>query len=61
MSGRAPQSRPRRQQRPEPHDYSLPRCRDDGALVLGPKSFVRKATEVSSGRAGIVKHLPSNV
>lgn len=61
MSGRAPQPRPRRQQGPGPHDYNLPRWRDDGALVPGPKSFVRKATEVSSGRAGIVKHLPSNV
>ncbi|MFJ8158807.1 protein kinase [Streptomyces sp. NPDC094468] len=61
MSGRAPQPRPRRQQGPGPHDYSLPRWRDDGALVPGPKSFVRKATEVSSGRAGVVKHLPSNV
>ncbi|MER5881125.1 protein kinase [Streptomyces sp. NPDC001910] len=61
MSGRAPQSRPRGQQRPESYGYSLLRWRDDGALVPGPKSFVRRATEVSSGRVGIVKHLPSNV
>ncbi len=61
MSGRAPQSRPRRQQGPGPHDFNLPRWRDHGALVPGPKFFVRKAAEVSSGRAGIVKHLPSNV
>jgi hypothetical protein len=35
--------------------YDLPRWRDEGRL--GNKDFVRKATEVSSGRQGIVKHL----
>lgn len=35
--------------------YDLPRWRDEGRL--GNKDFVRKATEVSSGRQGIVKDL----
>ncbi|MFB7998797.1 protein kinase [Streptomyces sp. NPDC056002] len=55
MSGRAPQRR--RQQPRKSFDYGLPRWRDDGALARGPKDFVRRATEVSSGRDGVVKHL----
>ncbi|WP_228901993.1 protein kinase [Streptomyces sp. DH1] len=35
--------------------YDVPRWRDEGRL--GGKEFVRKATEESSGRQGIVKHL----
>lgn len=64
MSGRAPQYRTRGPQRQGPHDYNLSRWEDQGALnpdPRSPKSFVRRASEVGTGRAGIVKHLPSGV
>ncbi|MET9077923.1 protein kinase [Streptomyces sp. NPDC004232] len=60
MSGR-PVPRPPRRQQPQAkptgdrRDYDLARWADNGKL--GAKHFVRKATEVSTGRQGIIKHL----
>lgn len=38
-------------------DYDVLRWRDDGQLGLGAKKFVRRATEASSGREGVLKHM----
>ncbi|MGW2287028.1 protein kinase domain-containing protein [Streptomyces phaeochromogenes] len=53
-------SRPRRptrkpQQDGGVEDYRVPRWHDDGRL--GAKKFVRRATETSSGRRGVLKHM----
>ncbi|MFE0704712.1 protein kinase [Streptomyces sp. NPDC058872] len=59
MSGRPVPRPPQRPRKPQPNgnsvDYNVPRWRDDGQL--GGKKFVRRATEVSSGREGVLKHM----
>ena len=41
-------------------NYDTARWEDAGPLIPGTaKEFVRRATERSSGREGVVKHLPS--
>ncbi|MFJ7182209.1 hypothetical protein ACIQXA_38995 [Streptomyces massasporeus] len=62
MSGRPVPRPPQRPRKPQPNgnsvDYNVPRWRDDGQLgQLGGKKFVRRATEVSSGREGVLKHM----
>jgi len=52
---------PQHPRKPQPThnsgDYNVVRWRDDGQLGLGGKKFVRRATEVSSGREGVLKHM----
>ncbi|MEV8544381.1 protein kinase [Streptomyces sp. NPDC051572] len=59
MSGRPVPRPPQRPRKPQPNrstvDYNVLRWRDDGQL--GKKKFVRRATEVSSGREGVLKHM----
>ncbi|MGW7244277.1 serine/threonine protein kinase [Streptomyces sp. NPDC054804] len=59
MSGRPVPRTPQRPSGPQPNeksgDYNVPRWRDDGQL--GKKKFVRRATEMSSGREGVLKHM----
>jgi serine/threonine protein kinase len=38
-------------------DYDVPRWKDEGRLLVsGPKDFIRKATERTTGRPGVLKH-----
>ncbi|MGJ5797593.1 serine/threonine protein kinase [Streptomyces europaeiscabiei] len=54
-----PPQRPRKpQQNDDSRDYGTVRWRDDGQLGSDSrKKFVRRATDVSSGRKGVLKHM----